>query len=193
LDYKTYSSKIPSKLDDQNPPHWKNRSTMVQVLFPSFYLWVLFAIIPISGLVKFESFYIFPIVSAGVLNLILQLIGITMILWGTFVACWGRVSRQLRAISWGLPMKLETRGMFHFIRHPLYASYCAYFIGFLLLFQSYLLIPLLIGIPGYYLTSLYEDDLLENQFGDEFREYRRKTGRFFPMFFKQGENESNAG
>ncbi|MFW9855161.1 MAG: methyltransferase family protein [Candidatus Thorarchaeota archaeon] len=180
LDYKTYVSKIAAKHPEKSPPHWKNNINMFLVLFSSFFLWILFLVIPFTGAIGMEVFYLFPIIPIDDWSLTIQMMGLVMISFATLIACWGRISRQLRAISWGIPLRLETQGMFKFIRHPLYASYCYYFLGFLFLFQSYFVLPLLLGIPGYYMMSGYEDQLLETQFGEEFRSYRDRTGRFFP-------------
>jgi protein-S-isoprenylcysteine O-methyltransferase Ste14 len=49
-----------------------------------------------------------------------------------------------------------------------------------LIYQSLLIFPLLIGIYGYYETAKYEEEILVKHFGEEYREYQRRTGRFFP-------------
>ncbi|MHA1942700.1 MAG: methyltransferase family protein, partial [Candidatus Hodarchaeales archaeon] len=78
---------------------------------------------------------------------------------------------------------LETGGMYRYIRHPLYASYCFYFISFLFILQNLLLIFLLLGIPGYYYISIYEEEILIQQFGQEYRDYQKKVKRFIPFIW----------
>lgn len=148
-------------------------------MFSTGYLWFLFIFIPFTSLLIQNSDYNTLIVNEPP-NTIIQIIGIIIVTFGTMVACLGRISRGYRAISWGIPSKLENKGMFQYIRHPLYASYIYYFVGFFLLFQSLFTIPLFLGIYGYYKTSTYEESILVDNFGEEYIEYQRKTGRFFP-------------
>lgn len=188
LDYKTYVNRIKnsnSKSTGETPPEWENRFVMIITMFSTVYLWFLFIFIPFNGLViqnsDFNTFFVNEL-----LNTIIQIIGIIIVTIGTIVACIGRISRGYRAISWGIPEKLENRGMFRFIRHPLYASYCYYFVGFFLIFQSLFAIPLFLGIYGYYRTSVYEESILVKNFGEEYIEYQKKTGRFFPRINIRG-------
>ena len=187
LDYKTYVNRIKSsnsKSKGETPPEWENRFIMIITMFSTVYLWFLFIFIPFTGLLIQNSDYNALIVNEP-LNTIIQIIGIIIVTIGTIVACIGRISRGYRAISWGIPRTLENRGMFRFIRHPLYASYCYYFIGFVLTFQSVLLLPLLIGIYGYYRTSIYEEMILVDHFGEQYIKYQQNTGRFFPRLVRR--------
>ncbi len=182
IDYLTYVNRIKntnSKSKGETPPEWENRFIMIITMISTVYLWFLFIFIPFTGLIIQNSDYNTLLVHEP-LNTITQIIGIIIVALGTIIACLGRISRGYRAISWGIPITLEKRGMFQYIRHPLYASYCHYFIGFFLIFQSLSVIPLFIGIYGYYRTSVYEESILVDNFGEEYIEYQRKTGRFFP-------------
>ncbi|MHA2073794.1 MAG: methyltransferase family protein [Candidatus Hodarchaeales archaeon] len=182
LDYKTYVNRTlrsNSKSKEKTPPAWENGFIMVITMFSTGYLWFLFIFISLTGLIIQNSNYSLLIVNEP-LNTIMQIFGIIIVTSGTIVACLGRISRGYRAISWGIPKTLENKGMFRLIRHPLYASYCYYFVGFFLIFQSLFIIPLFIGMYGYYRTSVYEESILVDNFGEEYIEYQRKTGRFFP-------------
>ena len=77
------------------------------------------------------------------------------------------------------------KGGFRLVRHPLYASYCYYFIGLPLAMFNYLLFPLILGIIGYYFTAIYEERILVEEFGEEYIEYRKKVGMFIPLIGKQ--------
>jgi len=168
------------------PPRWESLPVFLSILFTTNYFWLLFLAIPLSVFFNHGLFYslqVFPPLEPY--TTCVQLSGLLIVSLATFIACWGRISRWTRAIPWGNPVKLETEGMYHWIRHPLYTSYFLFFAGFVLVFQSLLVIPLLIGIPGYYRHSLYEEKLLIEEFGDQYQKYRESTGRFFPRIIKR--------
>jgi protein-S-isoprenylcysteine O-methyltransferase Ste14 len=174
-----------SKVEGKNPPEWENKTIMIITLIPTVYLWLLFLVVPLSGFLNQRLFYNIKVLEIEPINTLLQIIGLSIIVISTIVACLGRITRSNRAISWGIPIKLEINGMYSILRHPLYASYCYYFVGFSLIFQSILIFPLLIGIYGYYKTSVYEESLLVNHFGKEYIEYQNRTGRFLPRLKKR--------
>lgn len=184
LDYITITQNQSFKTQElkEEPPHWANTKVMLLTILPSLYLWIIFVVIPFTAFIRFHLFYFLRILQIEPGNTVIQIVGIILICVATTTACWGRISRGKRAISWGIPFKLEVQGMYRFIRHPLYASYCYYFVGFCLVFQSFLIIPLLLGILGYYETSKYEEEILIRHFGDDYLQYQQRVGRFFPRF-----------
>ncbi len=76
---------------------------------------------------------------------------------------------------------LVTSGPYRWVRHPLYTLACSLFIAFGLIADNWF-IPLL-GILAFIAmvirTPKEEANLIE-KFGDEYREYMKHTGRFFP-------------
>ncbi len=110
-----------------------------------------------------------------------QLIGIVVITVASMINILGRIARGKNYISDGVPDELTTGSGHKVVRHPLYASYCYYFIGFQLVFQSYLTLPLLLGIFAYYSASKHEEKVLEREFGEEYREYQKKVGMLIPF------------
>jgi protein-S-isoprenylcysteine O-methyltransferase Ste14 len=91
--------------------------------------------------------------------------------------------RNLRPAQSGIieDHKLIKNGPFGIIRHPLYVSYILILAGLGLIFLSYwLLIPTLFIIIGIYPTAKAEEETLIEQFGEEYIEYKRKVGMFFP-------------
>ena len=76
---------------------------------------------------------------------------------------------------------LETRGLYARIRHPGYAGAWLASLGGALAFGSALALPLVAGM-GLLLWSRAgrEESMLERHFGDEYRSYRARTGRFVP-------------
>jgi protein-S-isoprenylcysteine O-methyltransferase Ste14 len=56
------------------------------------------------------------------------------------------------------------------------------FLGFITLWPNIVTLIPLAAIPGYIKVTVQEEKLLEQRFGDEYREYQRRTGRFIPKF-----------
>ncbi|HBL52197.1 MAG: hypothetical protein A3D24_00555 [Candidatus Blackburnbacteria bacterium RIFCSPHIGHO2_02_FULL_39_13] len=80
--------------------------------------------------------------------------------------------------------KLITKGPYGFIRHPIYTSAILEIAGFELIANSWLFAPMLVfGYFMMYQHSLKEEALLEKKFGEEFKEYKRKTKMFIPFIF----------
>ena len=163
----------------------KTNFTMIVTFLISSYMWVLYVLIPLDFLFGPQIFIYQPITSSDTINTLIQFLGLVIVLFGTFIASWGRISRGRRAFSWGVPKKLEKEGMYKYIRHPLYASYCCYFLGFIMILQNVLIFPLLIGIYGYYDLSKYEEAILVDHFGEEYREYQNRVGRFYPRIHRR--------
>ncbi|MBN1812279.1 MAG: isoprenylcysteine carboxylmethyltransferase family protein [Anaerolineae bacterium] len=77
--------------------------------------------------------------------------------------------------------RLVIRGIYRWIRHPMYTSFFAVLAADFLLTANWL-----IGLLGviYSLVIVeragHEECILLESFGDEYRQYMRRTGRFFP-------------
>jgi len=81
--------------------------------------------------------------------------------------------------------KLIKEGPFAVIRHPLYVSYIFILAGLSSVLLTYwLLIPTLFMIIGIYPTAKDEEEILIEQFGDGYREYKKKVGMFSPKLFR---------
>lgn len=77
---------------------------------------------------------------------------------------------------------LVTRGIYQYIRHPMYASQWVWSAGQMLLLQNWIAGPLgLLGfLPMYFLRVPREEQMMLEHFGDEYRDYMARTGRIFP-------------
>ena len=70
------------------------------------------------------------------------------------------------------------------MRHPYYVSYVMIPVGLsLALLTWWPLIPALCVMIGMYPTARTEEEMLIERFGEEYIEYRRKVGMFFPRLF----------
>lgn len=82
--------------------------------------------------------------------------------------------------------QLATNGIYHWVRHPLYSIGSSFIVslgvmadnGFIILMGALAFIVMAIRTPK-------EEANLIEKFGDEYREYMKRTGRFFPkLLFK---------
>ena len=78
--------------------------------------------------------------------------------------------------------ELITKGIYGMIRHPMYASQWLWVIAQPLLLQNWIagLVNLLIFIPFYMLRVQAEEQMMINKFGDQYREYMKRTGGVLP-------------
>jgi protein-S-isoprenylcysteine O-methyltransferase Ste14 len=77
--------------------------------------------------------------------------------------------------------KLVTHGIYHWVRHPLYTVGSSLYISFGLMSDNWfiILMAVLAFIVMAVRTPKEEANLIE-KFGDEYREYMKRTGRFLP-------------
>ena len=74
---------------------------------------------------------------------------------------------------------LLQRGPYRYIRHPIYLSFLLTSVGFLLLAENIVMLPLLFALTALRYPKPEEEELIQ-LYGDAYREYRKRTGRFFP-------------
>lgn len=82
--------------------------------------------------------------------------------------------------------KLVTQGVYHYIRHPIYAAMWLWGIAQMLLLQNWIAGPatlLLYGIV-YFRRTPREEQMMLDRFGDEYRAYMQQTGRVIPRLGK---------
>jgi protein-S-isoprenylcysteine O-methyltransferase Ste14 len=79
---------------------------------------------------------------------------------------------------------LVTNGIYGYIRHPMYASQCLWAIAQILILQNLLAEPLhlIFFVPFYILRVQAEEKMMLDTFGDQYREYMKKTGGVIPKF-----------
>ena len=78
--------------------------------------------------------------------------------------------------------ELITRGIYGVIRHPMYASQWLWVIAQALLLQNWLagIVNLIIFIPFYFMRVKAEEALMLDSFGEQYREYMKKTRAVLP-------------
>lgn len=112
----------------------------------------------------------------------IRLAGLFLIAVGIPIHAWSRWVRNEMASSWAMSQEhvLITNGPYRWVRHPSYTSYAICFLGLFLLIPSIVTTVMLFGIPAYYSIAKREEEMLLDQFGDEYREYMKRTGRMAP-------------
>jgi protein-S-isoprenylcysteine O-methyltransferase Ste14 len=106
----------------------------------------------------------------------IQIAGALMVILG-----WKEIYRQYwsKERSTG---HLVTRGIYRYIRHPQYTGFMLITLGMILEWAT---LPLLIMWPVlgvlYYRLAKREEADMEQEFGQEYVEYRRKTAMFVPL------------
>ena len=80
--------------------------------------------------------------------------------------------------------KLSTHGIYRWIRHPLYTVGSSFYISFSLMADNWFII--FMGVLTFIVMAIRtpkEEANLIAKFGDEYREYMKRTGKFLPKFF----------
>ena len=77
--------------------------------------------------------------------------------------------------------RVVATGAFRYVRHPLYLASILVYLGLTVFTSSLFSFALLVGICVFLdLIASYEEDLLEAKFGDEYRRYKQRTGKWVP-------------
>jgi protein-S-isoprenylcysteine O-methyltransferase Ste14 len=75
-------------------------------------------------------------------------------------------------------------GPYHWIRHPMYSALMLCFLSLAITSAAWPLLLLAIGtVPFFFRVTVKEEEMMIGQFGDEYREYMKYTGRFIPQLF----------
>lgn len=81
--------------------------------------------------------------------------------------------------------KLVTHGIYRWVRHPLYTVGASLYISFGLMSDNWFII--FMGVVAFIVMAIRtpkEEANLIEKFGDEYREYTKRTGRFLPKLSK---------
>jgi protein-S-isoprenylcysteine O-methyltransferase Ste14 len=82
-----------------------------------------------------------------------------------------------------------TEGVFSVVRHPIYLGAILGYAGMICLTLSLASAAIFIVIVAFYVyISRYEEKLLTQRFGDEYRDYMKKIPMLFPVKFKRDKN-----
>jgi protein-S-isoprenylcysteine O-methyltransferase Ste14 len=80
---------------------------------------------------------------------------------------------------------LVTRGVYKYMRHPMYSAHFLWAIAQVLLLQNWIAGPafLVISVPLYIFRMPIEERMMLDRFGEEYKLYMSRTGRMFPRLW----------
>ena len=117
-----------------------------------------------------------------------SLVGIALVVVGGFFSVMGRA--QLVGYGSGVlhideDHQLITSGIYGVIRHPIYSGGLVGVVGLYMAFNS---IILMFGVALLYFLVvrhrlIFEEEMLTEEFGDQYREYMKNTKRLFPYIY----------
>jgi protein-S-isoprenylcysteine O-methyltransferase Ste14 len=85
------------------------------------------------------------------------------------------------------------KGVFRFVRHPIYLGAILFYLTMIILTVSLLaIVVFLIIIVFYYYLARYEEKLLLKKFDGEYEAYMRRVPMWIPRFRKKKDCENNA-
>jgi len=103
------------------------------------------------------------------------------------VSAWYLARRGMKAVFGGERSEpgVINSGVFKLVRHPIYTGAILFYLGASLITLSIAsaLFCLLI-IAFYILIARYEEGILTEEFGDDYLNYKKKTGMLFPKVFR---------
>ena len=80
------------------------------------------------------------------------------------------------------PSGVVATGAFRYVRHPLYLGSIMFYLGLSLATASLFSLVLVVLIFIFYNhIASYEEKLMEDRFHEEYRNYKKKTGKWMPM------------
>ena len=115
-----------------------------------------------------------------------KLLGIVFIIMATIISY---VARRELGNNWApaaayqikKDQQLVTSGIYSYIRHPIYLGVVLTFLGVELIVGSYLVLLFMIIVPWVaYIQSKKEEKILIEHFGQQYKEYQKKTFLFLP-------------
>jgi protein-S-isoprenylcysteine O-methyltransferase Ste14 len=79
------------------------------------------------------------------------------------------------------PTRVVATGAFRYVRHPLYLASMLAYLGLAIATASLFSLAVLVGMFVFYnAIAGYEERLLEAKCGEEYRQYKRRTGKWAP-------------
>jgi len=85
------------------------------------------------------------------------------------------------------PNSVVATGAFRYVRHPLYLASLLTYLGMIVSTLSLFSFAVFIGILVFYnYIASYEEKLLEAKFGEDYKNYKKRTGKWLPGIGQEG-------
>jgi len=135
----------------------------------------------ISIFLLIVSFWTDSIVNLSIITdyvSLVKAIGIVLILFGLGLHFWSFFTLR----NWWIDDKLCTRGSFKYFRHPMYAAWITFICpGLALYLNSWLYWVWILSLHLLWHKLVEKEEMIMiNTFGDTYKDYARRTGRFLP-------------
>lgn len=90
---------------------------------------------------------------------------------------------------------LVTRGPYRYVRNPMYSGFLLLIAGYSLALGGYVssVVSTTLVFGVLHARTLLEEELLEGKFGEEYRAYRRRSGRYFPRMTRRRADQGRTG
>jgi protein-S-isoprenylcysteine O-methyltransferase Ste14 len=117
-------------------------------------------------------------------SLLLGAIGTALVLPGFGLAIFARISLGR---NWGMPMsrkaepELVTGGPYAFVRHPIYSGIIVAMLGSAIGQSLVWALPLVLSIPYFLYSARREEELMREQFPEQYPPYMRRTKMIVPF------------
>ncbi len=125
---------------------------------------------------------VFPVLSIARDGFMIRIAGVVLAVSGLGIHGWTMFALR----NWWQEGKLCTAGPFRFVRHPMYAAWISVISpGVALMLNSW---AVLLIIPPvhviWHLLVASEENMMRARFGDAYRDYAARTGRFVPRIIR---------
>ncbi len=80
------------------------------------------------------------------------------------------------------PKKLVVKGLYRYVRNPMYTGVLSLILGWATMYNSYELLKyaILMWVIFYMVVLIYEEPMLKRQFGESYERYRKSVRRWLP-------------
>lgn len=128
--------------------------------------------------------FLLPLLTQLIVPSLVRWIGVIICILMIFMITWVGIHLG-RQVSGTLEIKeshtLVSSGPYKYIRHPMYLVYFIFNLGLFLVCGNLIaLVIILMGLIVVASRMRVEEQMMIEQFGNEYREYMHRTGRFFP-------------
>ena len=136
----------------------------------------------------FESLYLNPLYLSFWNHDIIMILGLITYVIGLIIMLGSRIQLGKQA-SGRLKIQedheLITSGIYKYLRHPIYLGGLIGVIGFCFVFHGFIIMFIVLAL--YFITfrnrMLYEEKILQEQFGEKYTDYMKKTKRIIPFIY----------